>query len=635
MEDRLSFLADYGAVCDAMSIPDAIRAEYEVLSCLKPGTDRQVFLVRSRHSGADFVLKLAPLSQLDRFAREHDTLLRLHDGAFPHPVACFAHGANACFLREHVPGRSLAECVEDDEPFSEGRAAEIARKVCGIVQRLHEGTPPVIHRDIKPQNLILSEDGSVHLVDLDSVEEFCPDKSTDTMVIGTATTAAPEQFGYRRCDPRTDVYAIGKLMIYLLTGGYDALTLRGAAVSRPLRRIIERCVEFDPRGRYPSVKRLAEALGALGRRRRRLCVTAAGIALLLALGTLAALHADAIAGFFQSATVLAAEPGYAFASPLIEKAVRLQLDRPQGRVYESDLMSITQLNLCGETAFADWYDLGTYGVDAQIRGVPCTDAALLRDTSDFARMPNLTSLSLCRLSLKDLNFLQGMTLTHLSLYGNYIFDVSAIGDIKTLEALDISNNPVFDLEPLAACPALKELDISATGITDLAPLKDMNLRALDLFAMRPDADLSVLREIKGLRQFCADDLSEDAVEAVSGMTDLTNLLLFSSGVRSLRTFENLKKLISLNLRGNELRDLDGVEAFERLDLLEVSWNHIESLEPLRGMKSLRSVWISGNPLTDLAPLGALPALRQVIAVEDQRAMLDALPNRAELSITYD
>jgi aminoglycoside phosphotransferase (APT) family kinase protein len=122
MEDRLSFLDDYDAVCRAMPVPDVIRSEYEVVSCLKPGADRQVFLLRNRHNGMRFVLKLAQISQLDRFTREYEALLRLHDGAFPHPVACFRNGGQACFLREYVPGRSLAECVEDDDPFSEDQA---------------------------------------------------------------------------------------------------------------------------------------------------------------------------------------------------------------------------------------------------------------------------------------------------------------------------------------------------------------------------------------------------------------------------------------------------------------------------------------------------------------------------------
>lgn len=635
MEDHLSFLSDYDAVCSAMPIPDVIRSEYEAVSCLKPGTDRQVFLLRNRRSGMRFVLKLAPLSQLDRFTREYEALLRLHDGAFPHPVACFAHGDQACFLREYAPGRSLAECVEDDDPFSEDRAVAIAMEVCRIVQRLHEGTPPLIHRDIKPQNLILSPDGAVHLVDLDSVEELCPEKSMDTMVIGTAVTAAPEQFGYRRCDERTDVYAVGMLLVYLLTGGYEPTALRRAAISKPLKRLILRCVQFDPRRRFPTAKTLMNRLAPPGRRAFRRSLAVAGAVAALAVTMLFACNAERIAGFFQSASLLAAEPGYAFSSPLIEKAVRHQLGKERGRIFGADLASITKLNLYGETPFSDWYDLGTYGSEAQLSGKPFVDGALLRDTSDFAHMTGLRQLSLCRLGLRDLSFLEGLELTHLSLNGNQVSDIGPLTGIKTLRALDISDNPVFDLKPLAQCPALEELDVSATGVTDLSALGELNLRRLEMFGIRQDADLSVIEKLKSLETFCADSLGADVVSSVSHLTNLTNLLLFRSGVKNLLQFKELKCLVTLNLRDNALENLDGVEAFRHLDLLELSGNRLTSLEPLRGMGVIRSLWIAGNPVTDLTPLTTMPGLREVVASEDQRAKLAALPQNPNIVIRYE
>jgi serine/threonine protein kinase len=231
-----------------------------VLSCLKHAADRQVYRMSDRVSGAQFVLKLAPSAEIGALRREHDLLRRLHDEAFPHPGACFEWGGSACLMREYVPGRSLSEQVEDSGPFPEARTVEIARKVCEIVRRLHHGTPPVVHRDIKPQNLILAPDGAMRLVDLDAAQELSAEKTEDTVVMGSAATAAPEQFGYRRCDARTDVYAIGMLLIFLLTGGYSRAGLDGAPASRGLKRTIARCIRFDPLRRFKSVDQLARRL---------------------------------------------------------------------------------------------------------------------------------------------------------------------------------------------------------------------------------------------------------------------------------------------------------------------------------------------------------------------------------------
>jgi serine/threonine protein kinase len=102
-------------------------------------------------------------------------------------------------------------------------------------------------------------------VDLDTAEDVRPEKTADTVVVGTAATAAPEQFGFRRCDERTDVYAIGMLLLYLLSGEYTPSALKNASVAKPLRRIIDKSLQFDPRKRYDSVDRLMKRLISVGR----------------------------------------------------------------------------------------------------------------------------------------------------------------------------------------------------------------------------------------------------------------------------------------------------------------------------------------------------------------------------------
>ena len=497
--DALSdFLSTYRPVSDLTHIPSALIEKYDILSCLKHRNDRQVLLLQDRLNGARLIMKIVPLEQKSLLRREEAMLRRLHDEAFPHPVICFEHGANAFLLREYVPGRSLSELVEDEGPLAEDQAVALALKVCGIVGWLHGCTPPVIHRDIKPQNLILSPDGSLHLVDLDAVEDVCPEKTTDTVVMGTVATAAPEQFGFRRCDERTDVYAIGMLLVYLLSGEYALSALKDAAISKQLRRIIESSLRFDPLKRVDSVNRLAKHLSSRGRNNAGRLARMSGVLLALLLAAALLFSAPRLASFIESANAFAEEPAHAFTSPLIEQAVRLQLDKPRGRITERDLRVVTELNLCGETPFARREDLDSRGSSVLIGGAPVEGGAELGDASDLQAMPNLRRLSLYRVSIQDIGFLSDLSLTHLGLGGNRIRDLSALSDCKLLQELDVSDNPIQNLDALSGCPFLTSLDISATGVVRLQPLKGMKLKSLELFDLPGGADYSVLRQLNGL-----------------------------------------------------------------------------------------------------------------------------------------
>ncbi len=634
MNDSLAFLSEYRPLGDTSYIPDEILIKFEILSCLKDRSARQVLLLRDRECGVRVVMKVAPSNQLGFLVREHEILARLHDRAFPHPVACFEQGGRAFFLREYVPGRSLAECVEDEGPFSEERAAEIVAEVCAVVKKLHGGTPPVVHRDIKPQNLVLSPDGVLHLVDLDAAETLSPDKSEDTMVMGTAATAAPEQFGYRRCDERTDVYAIGMLLTYLITGGYDASKLRGAGASVGIRRLIARSVQFDPSRRFASADQLSRHLIKRRRRPLRRVLAVSAAVLLLTTMAFAGVNAGRISDFIETVSEVAAEPAYQFASPLVEKAVRQQLGRPEGVVLEREIVMLTELNLVGGTAFGNWNDAVSFGDSILLSGTECMDAAQIGSLGDLEKMTRLQRLSLNRLNIRDLRFLSGLPLVSLSLAGNQITDLSPLSGIKTLRDLNIADNPVRGLEALVGGPPLNMLNIGATGITDLSCIADMHLNQLDMNDMRPETDFSALWRVKGLKAISANGLPPEAIEPLLAMKDLEAVTLFFCGITSLEPFLEMEGLHTLNLQGNNLKRIEGIGELKELKYFEISLNPVTDLSPLAGNASISELLIAGAPVSDLEPLAAMSGLASVVASEDQRALIEALGQAVGFSVRY-
>jgi hypothetical protein len=372
-------------------------------------------------------------------------------------------------------------------------------------------------------------------------------------------------------------------------------------------------LQFDPRKRFGSVSRLAEQLSTPNKHSRRRL--AWGSCALLAIMVAAALffgapHFSGFSGFLESASAFAAEPAYAFASPLIERAVRLQLNRPRGRITDRDLRVITELNLCGETPFARWEDLDSRGRTVTIGGAKADGGAVLGDASDLMALPNLRRLSLYRLSVQDLGFLSGLPLTHLGLGGNRIQDLGPLSGCKLLQALDVSDNPIQNLDALSGCPLLTSLDISATGLVRLQPLECMKLKSLEMYDLPDGADYAVLRQFGGLEAFGANKLPLDAVAAVSGMTGLTRLSLPDCGLNSIMPLTGLSQLERLDLGKNGIASLDGAEKLVNLKALDVT----------------------DNPLEDVSAVSSLPALATVFISESLRARFDALPGGCSFAI---
>ncbi|MBR3706012.1 MAG: serine/threonine protein kinase [Firmicutes bacterium] len=156
---------------------------------------------------------------------------------------------------EFIDGVSLQEMVSGGARFEHDRAAQITAEVCRAAAFLHENG--FIHRDIKPEHVLLTPEGRIVLIDLDSAMEIRPDKLNDTQLLGTAMYAAPEQFGLTRSDVRTDIYAIGIFLNEIVTGYHPAVKqCREGA----LAGIITKCISMNPEDRYQSAEDLIRAL---------------------------------------------------------------------------------------------------------------------------------------------------------------------------------------------------------------------------------------------------------------------------------------------------------------------------------------------------------------------------------------
>ena len=114
-------------------------------------------------------------------------------------------------LEEYIQGDPLDKLLSEGSPDRKERI-RIILELCDALIFLHSAPIPIIHRDIKASNIMLSTDGIVKLIDYDAAKIFHAGKRTDTTLIGTVGAAAPEQYGFAQSDARTDIYSLGVLI---------------------------------------------------------------------------------------------------------------------------------------------------------------------------------------------------------------------------------------------------------------------------------------------------------------------------------------------------------------------------------------------------------------------------------------
>lgn len=157
-------------------------------------------------------------------------------------------------MYEYISGTSLAEHLKENGPFSETEAVRIIENVCCGLSAFHR--IGLVHRDINPNNIILSSDGVAKIIDFGIMRSFRTEKNADTAILGTPGYAAPEQFGFSQSDARTDIYALGVLLNVLCTGKLPSQAQVGGKVGK----IIRQCISIDSKKRFSSVEELQRAV---------------------------------------------------------------------------------------------------------------------------------------------------------------------------------------------------------------------------------------------------------------------------------------------------------------------------------------------------------------------------------------
>ncbi len=175
--------------------------------------DHGVVLVRHIETGAVGVRKKCPPDRKPVYEYLKAAALP----GIPKIFALCEENEELVVVEEYIQGRTLREYLAGGETMTEERAAFYTAKLAAILEKLHRASPPIVHRDVKPENVILSKEGELFLVDFGAARFASSEKKRDTKLLGTPGYAAPEQYGFAPSGPAADVYALG-MMFYEMAG---------------------------------------------------------------------------------------------------------------------------------------------------------------------------------------------------------------------------------------------------------------------------------------------------------------------------------------------------------------------------------------------------------------------------------
>lgn len=189
---------------------------------------------------------------------KHDKIVRLHD--------VFIEDHRAYLVLDLIDGPSLKTLVQAGRKFTLAEVVNLAEQMCSILEYLHSLSPPLVHQDFTPDNLLLTADNILKLVDFNVARESAGTKTN--LVVGKQCYMPPEQFK-GKASGQSDIYALGATMFYLLTGCEpEPLSIShpaavNEAVSAALDAVVARATALDLESRYESAALLKEDLQKL------------------------------------------------------------------------------------------------------------------------------------------------------------------------------------------------------------------------------------------------------------------------------------------------------------------------------------------------------------------------------------
>ncbi len=260
-----------------------LNQRYRILQQVGSGGFGAVYKAADTQFGNRYVaikeMSQGSLSQQERveatesFKREAMLLAGLTHPNLPRIYEQFTDAGRWYLVMDFIEGETLEEHL-DKQPgnrLAVERVLQVAIQLCEVLDYLHMLHPPIIFRDLKPANLMLTPHGHIYLIDFGIARHFKPGQAKDTTALGSTGYAAPEQYGKAQTTPRADIYALGATLHQLLSGHdpadtpfqFAALHLRGTPFLARLEQLVMQMLEMDVNKRPANIAVIRQELQAI------------------------------------------------------------------------------------------------------------------------------------------------------------------------------------------------------------------------------------------------------------------------------------------------------------------------------------------------------------------------------------
>lgn len=252
-----------------------LKGRYLVKEKIGEGGQCFVFLCRDQKTSKELVVKqLKEKTQsLERkeenfylFTNEYQLLKDLQHPNLPKVLDIFMEDDNYYITEEFIKGRILSSIIKQKAPLPEKQVLLWGIQLAEVIYYLHQNN--IIYRDLKPKNIVVTEDEKLCLVDFSSSRIYKAQQTMDTVLIGTSGYCPPEQYGFTQTDGRSDVYSLGVILHQMLTNinpakspfEFALVNTINKEVTAKTSKLIEKATAFEANNRFQSIKRMKIAL---------------------------------------------------------------------------------------------------------------------------------------------------------------------------------------------------------------------------------------------------------------------------------------------------------------------------------------------------------------------------------------
>ena len=249
---------------------DALQERYQFVAEIGKGGMSTVYLVKDLNLESYWAIKQVKSNssiEFDAFKKEVELLASLNHSDIPRIVDRIEIGDDYYVVMDFIDGTSLAKIINIEGPQEEKKVIDWGIQLCGVLEYLHTARKnPIIYRDMKPENIMLTPSGGIKLIDFGIARECKRGQRIQGEALGTKGYAAPEQYrgADNKLDERTDIYALGATMFFLSTGitpgrpprGVPAVRAVAPDVSDGFEYVVAKCTADAPENRYSNVAEL-------------------------------------------------------------------------------------------------------------------------------------------------------------------------------------------------------------------------------------------------------------------------------------------------------------------------------------------------------------------------------------------